>query len=1217
MHHYVLFATICTVSSYNYENTIIIDSNFNATSIVEDLQNSTEFQFREKDFFFNQTLMIKNRVHIKFGDVNITCLNGAFIFENVQHLVLNGIYMKDCGQWNNGGHFVASIFMLHCSNTSFSKVHIMDSTGIDVYMLDVKGSSEIMDSHFKKENCSTFSVYIEFRESNSGSTKILVDNSVFEGTKGPPNFSGGGLKIIFNELAKDKNITFLNCTFRNLSTSLEGGLYILFEGGAKNNTIIVQDTNFTANTCFGCGGGGLRVDFSHSSGDTSEPLGNSIYVCHSFFVKNNAKYGGAILVNVSQVISTRASLSNTIKFESCSWIANKARYGSALDAIMSEEATLLTSSKMFLHPVFVDCIFIKNKMIVSRNITVFGQGTISANHFVLEFYGNTSFTNNTGVPLYLISSIAHFKTNSSSEFISNSGLNGGAITLLDDSAIIAHDRTSFVFKSNKAYYKGGAIYYKSVNGHDYLTSKHCFLQYISNKGSTQTNMKPQYSFVNNTAGTSFDKNDSLGNSIYASSLVPCTKHCNCSIEGFVAEINISLACVGKFDIKKDPFEVATSEWLIKIEEGMPGPLQIIPGKVTKLPVETKDELGQTLNTVYKVTLWHKNSTDTKSRVLPAYRYIHKNELLLSGEPNNDTSKIALTTVTNREMRLVISIKLVHCPPGYILNGMLCRCSADLDAKFHYIGVIGCNSTVFQAKLKHGFWVGYSNSSSHKSLTSSICPLGFCQYNNSGRQILKNYPLPTVFNTSQLDREICGDCRTGKLCARCRDDKSVFYNSNSYQCRQNRFCSIGWLFYTLMEVIPVTAIFITVALFNVQLNSGSVTGLVLYYQLLDTMLINANDIITFPYGAFVLSEMHKLLSHMFNLNFLRIERLSFCLWKGASTLDIIAFQYFIILYALFMVILTIIGMKMCTCMSFCQRIRRVTGTRRDLANSIIHGVSGFFVLCFSEGTRVSLLLLKPTKYEDPYNTLNGTWYVFYDGELEYLKSKHLQYAIPALFFIFTISFVSPLLLLSYPLCYKVLALLQIHESKFSKWLCVVIPLEKLKPFFDSFQGSFKDNHRYVSGLYFVCRLIAVSLAVFVTQIELFYILFAIQLLVMIFVIAYCQPHKRRRHNRQDIFIFSILAIVNVLSFYNFKKAVDVVDYQRTVNVVTTVQMIIIYIPTAYIAIRIILLVLCRMKRCRAKNEMDNEDFSNELLERDCSDEGWEISSSTQYKRMTKC
>ena len=163
------------------------------------------------------------------------------------------------------------------------------------------------------------------------------------------------------------------------------------------------------------------------------------------------------------------------------------------------------------------------------------------------------------------------------------------------------------------------------------------------------------------------------------------------------------------------------------------------------------------------------------------------------------------------------------------------------------------------------------------------------------------------------------------------------------------------------------------------------------------------------------------------------------------------------------------------------------------------------------------------YADPKNVTNGQKYVLYNGTMTYLSGPHLKYAIPALFIILTLVAMPPLLLLTYPLCYKVFLLFGIQETRFTRILCKLLPLEKLRPFFDSFQGSFKDEHRYTSGLYFVYRLVSVCLAVFTTHnSDVFYILLEIQLVLMIFVHFYFQPYKIKKHNRQDLFFFVTLA-----------------------------------------------------------------------------------------------
>ena len=337
--------------------------------------------------------------------------------------------------------------------------------------------------------------------------------------------------------------------------------------------------------------------------------------------------------------------------------------------------------------------------------------------------------------------------------------------------------------------------------------------------------------------------------------------------------------------------------------------------------------------------------------------------------------------------------------------------------------------------------------------------------------------------------------------------------------------------------------------------------------------------------------------MFNFDFFATNPLSFCLWEGATSLDIIAFKYFTFAYSLLLVLLTILALKTFSLNCCCLQLRKARCLKREITNSVIHGISGFFILCYSQCTIVSLKLLKPIQYQDPSNTLKGDRYVLYYGEMKYFETEHLKYALPALFFILTIVIIPPILLIAYPLCYRVLALLGLEESKFSVILCKLIPLERIKPFFDSFQGSFKDKHRYTSGLYFIYRFFSVCLAVFALHDSyIFYVLLEIQLLLMIFVHAYFQPYKVKKHNRQNLFLFVNLAIINILTLFSLKKSMDITDQHHAVDIATTIQIMFIYLPAVYIAIKVVyfMVLTAKSRCCSSRVNMQGEE--TELFER---------------------
>ena len=118
------------------------------------------------------------------------------------------------------------------------------------------------------------------------------------------------------------------------------------------------------------------------------------------------------------------------------------------------------------------------------------------------------------------------------------------------------------------------------------------------------------------------------------------------------------------------------------------------------------------------------------------------------------------------------------------------------------------------------------------------------------------------------------------------------------------------------------------------------------------------------------------------------------------------------------------------------------------------------------------------------------------------------------------------------------------------LCRVIPLEKFKPFFDSFQGAFKDNHRYFAGLYFIYRLVPLVLYVVSSDRRDFFFHLEIQLILMLGLHAFIQPYKDSRYNKIDLYISILLLIINRITTYNYQWTVHQLDSEDRVHIFST-------------------------------------------------------------------
>ena len=226
-----------------------------------------------------------------------------------------------------------------------------------------------------------------------------------------------------------------------------------------------------------------------------------------------------------------------------------------------------------------------------------------------------------------------------------------------------------------------------------------------------------------------------------------------------------------------------------------------------------------------------------------------------------------------------------------------------------------------------------------NLAGVLCPKGFCDFNAHQKT---EYLLPS--NSSDRSPYICNINRKGTLCGACKKGHSAYYRSMSFSCKPNDLCYLGWLIYILTELLPVTILFLVVIFFNISFTSGPLNGVVFFMQVVDTLKLNAENFIKIFPQFVVLSGIRRFAYRFFSLRMFAIEEFSFCLWSGASALDMLAFKYVTITYSLFLVMITIVILKVC---DFCGQRRKL-----NLKHSIIHGLSAFIVMRYSECTRVS-------------------------------------------------------------------------------------------------------------------------------------------------------------------------------------------------------------------------------------------------------------------------
>ena len=276
-----------------------------------------------------------------------------------------------------------------------------------------------------------------------------------------------------------------------------------------------------------------------------------------------------------------------------------------------------------------------------------------------------------------------------------------------------------------------------------------------------------------------------------------------------------------------------------------------------------------------------------------------------------------------------------------------------------------------------------------------------------------------------------------------------------------------MFFTA-EIIPLFIIFVVVMTLRLKLTTGVAQSFLFFAQMLFITnhlppLRPLSDTVNLFY------RIHTFIVGFFSMFFFYLDELSFCVWSGTTKPQVITFYFVTTLFSLLLLIsfVVIVHHKSQSLLMHCSCLKTIVQKMNNLHDSLVHGLSAFFILLHSQYTLLSFTCLTKFHIYGKGGTTERT-VVLEQGYMEYFEPAHLPYAIPALFVLVFFSLPLPLLLISYPLLWKVKARLRHSAEERNEATLWVI--RKLLPFIDSFQGVFRDNCRYFAGLFFIWRVI---------------------------------------------------------------------------------------------------------------------------------------------------
>ena len=1005
-------------------------------------------------------------------------------------------------------------------------------------------------SQYIFSNCTFMNNRANVSNQNSNATFVIpyrADHEAFG--------RGGGLSIFLKGNATGNRFKISDCQFESNQAVWGGGLFIELQDDTVNNSIYVSNSNFSNNSCYftvdsGTSGGGMRIGHYVYGNlpDNDGPIpflssGNNITVEGCSFVNNTALNGGGLSIS-SSLQNYETEHISSISIIGSNFMENIAKLGAALHI---DKFSLMLEGHM-LKVLISGGTFHNNSVNYAKYIHTsqqpheVGLGTVYIHGVRVTFQGDIEFFGNHGTALAAIGAPVDFSGGTSTCFEYNRGNKGGAIALLGSANIEISNTTNFSFHNNTAVVHGGGIYNQYIAKESLKSYSNCFIRHID-PFCTPQHWGAKFLFVNNV-----DQGGTRYNSIYTTSIWPC------SFTGSIPKDKI-FHWDGwnhfpyDHDHPQDNTLIASDIGNIEYnnERGASNSVEAFPGFPFELPLTVGDDYNTKMNSesVFSASINTENATIGEHDF--NFTFIQGINTVLTGSPNQHVI-LEMDNLGDRVWHVKVVVKLVECPPGFRAKTPLNE-TADTfcDCSNTYGGALTCDAESRKALLRNGNWLGQLKGGNH--YLSAVCPPGFCYQTSDS---LADFYLPN--NSANLNDLVCGQTnRNGTLCGQCREGFGPAVNSLTNECVNctDQNIAANAAKYIASVYIPLTVLFTLLILFDIRLTTGPANAFILYCQVIaSTFDLNAGGQI--PLNRFLknperILKTYRIPYGIFNLEFVENFLSPLCLGTELNNLSVFVLDYAVAICPLVMIFIVILCVRIhiwiapkcrrngrhwerLASMSFSASLQPLgkMGERKSISEAVLPAFAAFLLLSYTKFTLASAYILSYRWLIDEDGQHVNPARVYFAGHFDYGSKEYLPYFLTACLIFITVVFITPLLLLDYPL--------RALEWILSKVNCLwrFYPVDKVHVLLDTFQGCYKIKMRFFAGLYFVFRLtICIIYLAIDTWLDQF-VAQQIACIIMVMLLAICQPYNEdnKLFNYVDILIFLNLAAVNAISLYLF-------------------------------------------------------------------------------------
>ena len=489
---------------------------------------------------------------------------------------------------------------------------------------------------------------------------------------------------------------------------------------------------------------------------------------------------------------------------------------------------------------------------------------------------------------------------------------------------------------------------------------------------------------------------------------------------------------------------------------------------------------------------------------------------------------------NANVALPDGTEYESCPTWYTFDKKENKCLCQGVAEY-----VVCDEGVDTVHLKDGMCVTFDNDTG--KIVVGKCP--YMAFNRQYEYLLENGYMELPENVSDLNQFMCGPWnREGHLCHKCKPGYGMTIANVFQHCIKCKYPKgLGWVFYFVLQLIPLTVLFFVVTVFRISLARPPMRDLVFFYQIAVAILFTNIHRFNPPYvtNNLALRTIHYLYIVIFGIWGMSLTEnipgiTDFCVHPDINIQQAFTLKQIQSTFPLLLVIIT------STCIQLHARNCKVivwfwkpfhkcfsSGIQKWSSKySLVDVFSTFLVLSFSRyNIQLYFLLSGQQTYSLPTNEWNCV--LLYNPGVQYFHPvHHLPYVI-VLFFIFLVVAVPPILVLTF------------YQNSSFQMILTCIGLNNMPSvhiFVDLFQGCFKDGTsgsydlRFTASLYLITVVVAMISFVgcsFSTYENCSSVCVFTMAILLLLLFALLRPYKNQCMNVMDSLLLASTAVISFL------------------------------------------------------------------------------------------